>query len=164
MLEARLAGGPEPDVPNGGGLGVPRGEFVTLRAGGELRGCIGHVPADRPLVDVVAQMAVAAGLEDPRFPPVSATELAAVRIEISAVTELVRVAQPDPGSIVPGRDGLIVRQGVCQGLLLPQVATECGWDGEALLAATCCKAGLSPDAWREPGIELYAFQAEVFSE
>ena len=70
----------------------------------------------------------------------------------------------DPARIVAGRDGLIVRRGRHVGLLLPQVATEYHWGPEAFLAATCRKAGLPPDAWREPDTEVLTFQADVFGE
>ena len=138
--------------------------FVTLRGEGGLRGCIGHVPADRPLADVVPRVAVSAATEDPRFPPVALEELALLRIEISVLSEPVRLASPDPDGVRPGEDGVIVRRGWRQGLLLPQVATEFDWDAEALLAAACRKEGLAVTAWREASTELYLFQADVFGE
>ena len=163
-LEVELSGAapePPPDLP---GLRAQRGAFVTLRRGGELRGCIGHVPADRPLVEVVARMAVSAATADPRFPPVAPEELSELRIEISVLSEPMRVDPPDESRVQPGRDGVIVRHGGRQGLLLPQVATEFDWGPEALLAAACRKAGLAADAWREAECELYVFQADIFGE
>lgn len=140
------------------------GAFVTLRCNGELRGCIGHVAADQPLAEVAERMAVCAATEDPRFPPVAAAELAQLRIEISVLSEPMRLAAPDAARIQPGLDGVIVRRGRCQGLLLPRVALEFAWDAEALLAAACRKAGLSPGAWRHADSELYIFQADSFGE
>ena len=137
---------------------------LTEAGSGELRGCIGHIAADLPLGEVVGRMAVAAGLEDPRFPPVTPEELAGLRIEISVLTEPVRLLRADPAAVVPGRDGLIVQAGSRQGLLLPQVALEYGWDAEAFLAATCRKAGLPANAWRAPGVAVFTFQAEIFAE
>lgn len=137
---------------------------MTLRRGAELRGCIGHVPSDRPLGEIVASMAVCAAVEDPRFPPVAPEELASLRIEVSVLTEPVRVIRPDAGHVHVGRDGVIVRQGRRQGLLLPQVATEHAWDAEALLAAACRKAGLPAEAWKAAESELYIFQADCFGE
>jgi AmmeMemoRadiSam system protein A len=120
--------------------------------------------ADRALAETVARMVVSAALEDPRFPPVTALEVSQVRIEISVLSDPRPLAGADPGGVQPGRDGVIVRRGVRQGVLLPQVATEFGWDGEALLTAACRKAGLGADMWRSPGTELLVFQVDAFSE
>jgi uncharacterized protein len=153
-------GAPPSPVP----LADPRdhsGAFVTLHADGELRGCIGHPGSDRPLDEVVGQCAVAAATEDPRFPPVTAAELPDVEIEISVLTRIRRV--DDVREIEVGRDGLIVQDGHRRGLLLPQVASERGWDRDTFLSHTCLKAGLRPDAWRT-GATISRFQAEVFSE
>ena len=163
-LQAHFAGRAEPPLPDAPAAALRRGAFVTLLRQGALRGCIGHVADDRPLGDVVREMAVAAALDDPRFPPVTPDELPALTIEVSVLTQPVRLASagPDAPRVVVGRDGLIVRRGQHIGLLLPQVATEYHWGPEAFLAATCRKAGLPPEAWREPETELLAFQADVF--
>ena len=137
---------------------------MTLAALGALRGCIGHIPADRALGDVVRDLAVAAARDDVRFPPVVAAELVQVRIEISVLTEPQALEPVEPDQIIVGRDGLLVRRGVASGLLLPQVATEHRWGPDAFLSATCRKAGLAVDAWREPGTRVFTFQAEVFGE
>lgn len=142
----------------------PGRAFVTLRQGEALRGCIGHVSSGRPLAEVVWRMTLLAATEDPRFPPVGRDELAELRIEVSVLSEPVRLSPADPACIEPGRDGVMVRRGRRQGLLLPQVATEQGWDAESLLAAVCRKAGLPDGAWRLPDCELYVFQADVFAE
>lgn len=165
-LEAAVRGAPPPasSSPPAAALGVPAGAFVTLRHAGELRGCIGHLTADRALADTVSRMAVCAALEDPRFPPVGAAEIAELEIEISVVSPPVRLLAPDPARIRLGRDGVIVRNGACQGVLLPQVAVEYGWEAEAFLRATCRKAGLAADAWRWPQTELFVFEVEVFAE
>ena len=105
-----------------------------------------------------------AATEDPRFPPVAVEELDELRLEISVLSEPTRLGAADPASIEPGRDGVMVRRGRRQGLLLPQVATEQRWDAVALLVAVCRKAGLADDAWRLPDCELYVFQADVFGE
>ncbi len=145
-------------------LSRPGRAFVTLRNGDALRGCIGHVASGRPLAEVVWRMTLLAATEDPRFPPVVMEELPRLRIEISVLSEPVRLDVADPAYIEPGRDGVMVRRGRRQGLLLPQVATEQGWDAEALLAAVCRKAGLPDGAWRSPDCELHVFQADVFAE
>ncbi len=138
------------------------GAFVTLHAHGELRGCIGHIEADRPLPDVVASCAVSAASSDPRFPPLTTSELPALEIEISVLGPLELVHDID--EIEVGRHGLLVESGWRRGLLLPQVAPEWGWDAPTFVAQTCRKAGLAPDAWPDSGARLYRFEAEVFGE
>ncbi|PYP52945.1 MAG: AMMECR1 domain-containing protein [Gemmatimonadetes bacterium] len=160
-LTAHLARRPLPPAPAVSGALLKRGAFVTITARGALRGCIGHIAADRELGTVVPEMTVAAAQDDPRFPPVEPDELPDLALEISVLSE---AAPVDASRIVAGRDGVIVRRGRNVGLLLPQVARDHHWGPEALLAATCRKAGLPPEAWREPGTELFTFQADVFGE
>jgi AmmeMemoRadiSam system protein A len=140
----------------------PRGAFVTLSTlSDDLRGCIGTILPAGALDATVARMAVAAAVEDPRFLPVTPQELPALRIEISALT----VPEPaDAERIEVGRHGLIVTRGSRKGLLLPQVASEWGWDRVEFLAQTCRKAGLPADAWRDPQTLLEWFEAEVWGE
>ncbi len=137
-----------------------RGAFVTLHENGALRGCIGTIAAVAPLNVIVREMARAASVEDTRFPPVTTAELDALQLEISVLTPMVAIS---PEDVVVGRHGLMVSYQGRQGLLLPQVATECGWDRETFLAQTCRKAGLAPDSWKQ-GAKLEAFTAEVFGE
>lgn len=143
------------------GLQRPAAAFVTLRRGGELRGCIGVVEAREPLIVVVAAMARAAATEDYRFRPVHLTEVNQLTIEVSVLTPPERVE--DARSIRIGTDGLIIEEGGRRGLLLPQVPVEWGWTREQYLDQVCLKAGLPKGWWRKGG-ELYRFQAEVFSE
>jgi AmmeMemoRadiSam system protein B/AmmeMemoRadiSam system protein A len=135
--------------------------FVTIREDGELRGCIGHLRADRPLYRAVQEMAVAAATEDPRFPPLTREELERVRLEISVLSPFRRLT--DPAQVEVGTHGLLIIKGGQQGLLLPQVAVEEGWDREAFLEGLCRKAGLPAGCWREDAT-LYAFTAVVFGE
>ena len=135
--------------------------FVTLKEKGRLRGCIGHVIAKMPLYRSVQEMAVAAAFDDPRFPPVKREELPRLTIEISVMSPLRSVAEPSEIRI--GQDGLVIRRGMNSGLLLPQVATEQGWDRDEFLAHACMKANLPRDAWKT-GAEIYAFRAHVFGE
>ena len=144
------------------GLWQARGAFVTLEKAGELRGCIGELVGQRPLYLSVQWAALSAALADPRFPPLTAEELPQIAIEISALTPLQEVA--DVNDIEVGVHGLLIAQGGQQGVLLPQVAVDEGWDREAFLRAVCRKAGLPEETWREADAHLYAFSAEVFSE
>ncbi len=142
-----------------------RGAFVSLHAAdGDLRGCIGHVRGDRPLGEIIRQVAVSAARSDPRFAPVTREELSELRIEISVLTEPVRMDAADLSRLVIGRDGLLVRRGPAQAVLLPQVATAHGFGPEAFLNAVCHKAGLAPDSWREPATQVFTFTAAVFVE
>jgi uncharacterized protein (TIGR00296 family) len=143
-------------------LQAKHGCFVTLKKQGDLRGCIGRIVGDMPLCDTVVEYAVHAAVDDPRFPAVSLKELADLDIEISVMTPLERVS--DLKDIQVGRDGLLIKMGFNQGLLLPQVATEYGWDRETFLAHTCLKAGLPPDAYKSPRAEILRFSAQVFGE
>jgi uncharacterized protein len=144
-----------------GALAQCAGAFVTLRLQGELRGCIGHVEADEPLADTVADCARLAGSADPRFSAITAAELDRVTIEISVLGPLESIASPADVEI--GRHGLFVELGHRRGLLLPQVATEWNWTPHTFAEQTCLKAGLSRGAWREGG-RMWRFEAEVFGE
>jgi AmmeMemoRadiSam system protein A len=144
-------------------LNLPRGAFVTLkrRADHALRGCIGYVRPDRPLAETVAEAAVAAASQDPRFPPVTREELAGIEVEVSALSAT-RPIRPEEVQV--GVHGLIVRAEGRSGLLLPQVPLAHGWTRDDFLAHTCLKAGLPRTAWRDPSCELVAFTAVVIRE
>jgi len=156
-----LAGRPAVPAEQEGVLGLRAGVFVSFHSRGELRGCIGHLDGDQPLAAVVARSAVAAAMEDPRFAPVTRSELDGCEIEISVLGPLEPVDDVD--DIVVGRHGLIVEQNWHRGLLLPQVAREQRWDRDTFLARTCSKAGLPGDAWKR-GATIMKFEAEVFSD
>ncbi len=160
-LEARVRGEPAPPRANGGALDAPLGAFVSIHNGEELRGCLGRLEVAAPLADTVADLAGVVSDSDPRFQPVSAAELPELDLEISVLTPEREIATID--EIEVGRHGLIVERGYRRGLLLPQVATERGWDVETFLAHTCQKAGLPEDAWRH-GTRILVFEAQVFSE
>ncbi len=136
------------------------GAFVTLKKNGQLRGCIGHVVGQGPLVATLERMAQAAAFADPRFPPVTAQELPDLEIEISIMGPLTLC--PDPDLIEIGRHGLYIRKSIHSGLLLPQVALEQGWDRETFLDHTCLKAGIPKGSWRKPKVELWWFEAVIF--
>ena len=141
----------------------PAGAFVTLNdREGELRGCIGSIEPVAPLFQAVSSSAVSAAFRDPRFYPVKPEELPSLHLEISVMGPITRVK--DFSEIVVGRDGLIASRGPYAGLLLPQVATEYGWDRDTFLSQTCVKAGLPPAAWHSPDTKIDRFSAEVFGE
>ena len=160
-LEARVRREPPPSVEHGAGLDAPMGAFVSIHCNGELRGCLGRLETDRPIVENVAHLAAVVSDSDPRFTPIRPSELPAVDLEISALTPEEEIT--DINRIEVGRHGLIVEQGHRRGLLLPQVATEYGWDRETFLDHTCIKAGLPPQAWRT-GARIFIFEAQVFGE
>ena len=140
-----------------------QGAFVTIKINGRLRGCIGNfgIRDATPLYRTVSEMAVAAAVKDPRFPPLAKRELPQIKIEISALTPL--RPEEDPEKIEVGRHGIYIAKGRRSGVLLPQVATEYGWDRVTFLEQTCRKAGLGPNAWKE-GTSISTFEAEIFSE
>jgi AmmeMemoRadiSam system protein B/AmmeMemoRadiSam system protein A len=161
-LEAAVKGEDyKPPAVDDPALNEHRGSFVTLTEAGELRGCLGVYTPDEPLYKVVADRARASALEDPRFPPVRPEELPDVEIEISALTPLKKVENID--EIEVGRDGLYIQRGNRAGTLLPQVASERGWDRETFLSHTCYKARLPLDAWKN-GATVYRYAADVFGE
>jgi AmmeMemoRadiSam system protein A len=144
-------------------LNAPGGCFVTLKNHGQLRGCIGQFTSDDPLIELVAEMAKASASSDTRFwaNPISLGELNKLDIEISVLSPLKRT--DDPLSLRLGIDGIYIKKGYTSGCFLPQVATETGWDKEEFLSYCCAhKAGLVPNAWRDPETQVFLFTAEVF--
>ncbi len=172
-LEARVRSTKARVLPwTSGFLSGERGVFVTLNAPGQgpdkLRGCIGFPYPVKKLGDAVQEAAMAAATEDPRFPPVAPQELDSIVVEVSVLTPpapLEASRRVDvPKLIRIGKDGLIVSRSYTSGLLLPQVATEFGFDQQEFLSQACMKAGLTPDAWLDQETKLQVFQAEVFAE
>jgi AmmeMemoRadiSam system protein A len=162
-IHARLKGKPLPACEaTSEMLKELRGAFVTMHAHGALRGCIGYVEPIKPLWQTVQEMAVASAFQDPRFPALKEAEYSDIEIEISVMSPLRRVKNVD--EIEVGKHGIIIRRGFHSGLLLPQVATEQGWDRYTFLEHTCYKAGLPADAWTKEDTEIQIFSAEVFSE
>lgn len=145
-----------------GVLQEDRGAFVTINKHGMLRGCIGTIVPIKPLYEVVQEMAEAAALRDPRFPPVTEGELDDLEIEISVLTPFRKIDNTE--EIEVGKHGIYIKKGYNSGLLLPQVATEYGWDRMTFLRHTCNKAGLPADAWKDRDTEIYIFLADIFGE
>jgi len=136
------------------------GAFVCLKTKGDLKGCIGYIRGQKPLDETVRQMAREAAFHDPRFMPLNAAEWADTDIEISVLTPMRRIT--DVEEIQVGISGIYIERGMDSGLLLPQVATENGWDRRLFLEYTCMKAGLPRDAWKSPETKIYIFSADVF--
>lgn len=143
-------------------LKTKTGAFVTLHIDGRLRGCIGYVAGIKPLQEAIQDLAISAAFNDPRFQPVTLDQVDKIDIEISVLTPLQRVE--DTAEIKIGRDGLLIKQPPFEGLLLPQVATEYGWNVPTFLSETCHKAGLDGNCWQDKSTEIYRFQALIFSE
>lgn len=138
-----------------------QGCFVTIKKDGALRGCIGNFKSDKPLYQLVQEMAVSAATRDPRFYPMKEEDLADFELEISVLSPLAKISEPE--EVVVGTHGIYLEKNFSRGVLLPQVAVEQGWNREVFLAQTALKAGLRRDDWKE-GAEIYVFTAQVFSE
>lgn len=152
----------ELDSPQDKDFSQKRGLFVSLHSGGELRGCIGYIKAYKSIKDSIIEMAVAAAFRDPRFPPLHKSEMEKIAIEISLLSEMILVKEVSEVEI--GRDGLYLIHPHGSGLLLPQVAVEWNWDRATFLQQVCRKAGLKSDAYKDPGVSLFRFSAEIFGE
>ncbi|MDI6904906.1 MAG: TIGR00296 family protein [Candidatus Bathyarchaeia archaeon] len=150
----------------------PCGVFVTINTirhkEKELRGCIGYPYPTTPLAQAVIESAISSATQDPRFYPLSLSELDTVVFEVSVLTppQIIIVKKPNehPSKIKVGEDGLIVEKGMFKGLLLPQVPVEWKWDEEEFLCQCCIKAGLPPDCWLLKDTKIYKFQAIIFEE
>ena len=147
-------------------LEKPCGAFVTLHTNGasgrNLRGCIGRMSSNLPLLETVRMMAREAAFGDPRFPPLRTGELEKCHIEISALSPMSPC--PDPRQVKVGVHGLYITRGGRSGVLLPQVPVEQGWNQDEYLEYICVKAGLPPGSWEAPDAELFTFTAIVFGE
>ena len=141
--------------------------FVTLTVHGILRGCIGALEPYQPLAQDVREHAIAAALEDYRFPPVQERELAEIHIEVS------RLTMPTPleystaadllGKLRPGVDGVILKDGFRRATFLPQVWEKVA-NKEEFLSHLCMKMGASPDQWKRKHLEVLVYQVEEFHE
>lgn len=166
-IEYTVAKRPKTFIRTTSVFGEKRGVFVTLTKNGSLRGCIGFPYPVMPLGEAIDHAAGAAAREDPRFLPVTKDELPAISLEVTILT----VPEPlkgepakRPEHVIVGKHGLIVRGMGTSGLLLPQVATEYGWDAKTFLDHTCMKAGLSGACWTSRNVEVLTFEGQIFSE
>ncbi len=168
-VRSEVTGSEVMTVPSDPRFAEPSGAFVTLNTypSGDLRGCIGYPLPSMPLGETIVESARAA-CHDPRFPPLSVPEIDAVTVEVTVLTVPEEIVFSDPsellGKVVVGRDGLIIEYRGCRGLLLPQVPTEYGWDAMTYLEHLSMKAGMPPDAWTCPGVRVWAFKGEVWTE
>jgi len=152
----------EPAASASAALNQERGAFVTLTEAGALRGCIGYTSPAKPLYLTVRDTAALAAQSDSRFGPVSASELPHLEYEISVLSPLRRVL--DVHQIRIGEDGLLMKNGDFEGLLLPQVPVEQNWDRQTFLEATCRKAGMAAGCWKDENTDIFSFTAVVFGE
>ena len=147
-------------------LAEPRATFVTLKKKSALRGCIGVLEPVRPLLLDVAHNAHAAAFQDPRFAPLLPEELRELVIEISVLSSPVPLAVRDRagllGALEPGRDGLILQEGIRRATFLPVVWESLPQPHE-FLTHLMHKAGLAPDYWSE-SLKIYRYTTECFSE
>jgi len=160
-IASRCTGGKYPEIKfTSKTLKEKRGAFVTLHKRGNLRGCIGYISAQKPLHETIKEMALAAAFQDNRFNPVKKDELKDINIEISVLTPLKKIDSIE--EIEVGKHGIYITKGYYSGILLPQVATEYGWDRNTFLEHTCTKAGLPTDAWKKKDTEIYIYSADIF--
>jgi hypothetical protein len=143
-------------------LNTPCGAFVSLHIGHKLRGCIGRMTANLPLIETVRLMAKEAAFGDPRFPPLKKDELSALHIEISALSPMSPCNDPDQVKV--GVHGLMLSKQGRSGVLLPQVPVEQGWNQKEYLDYICIKAGLPPNSYKAKDAQLFTFTAIVFGE
>jgi AmmeMemoRadiSam system protein A len=148
-------------------LWEPGASFVTLTIRGDLRGCIGALEPYQPLVQDVREHAVAAALEDPRFPPVQPDELDQIQVEVSRLTVPERLEFADAGDLLaklrPHVDGVILRDGFRRATFLPQVWEKIP-DKAEFLDNLCYKMGAAPDLWRHKRVEVFTYRVEEFHE
>jgi hypothetical protein len=152
----------KPQLPDNDFYARKTGLFVTLHKKGDLRGCIGHIVGMLPLKDTLFEMAEASAFEDPRFNSLKQHELKDISIEISVLSELLEIK--DIEEIVVGKHGVVLKNGYQQAVFLPQVAPEQGWDRDEMLTHLSMKAGLAPNAYKNPQTKFFVFTAVVFSE
>ena len=162
-IDARLANSdPPPKTIDEPLLNQEAGCFVTIHKDGQLRGCIGNFVSQQPLYLEVAQMAVAAATADPRFYAMDQKDIGNYSLDISVLSPLVKI--DDIMQIEVGVHGIYLEKDYSRGVLLPQVASEQGWDRQTFIEQTCIKAGLQTDAWKSPRTTISIFTAQVITD
>jgi len=148
-------------------LGEKRGCFVTLHKHGNLRGCIGNIEPDAPLLDGVEENSLSAAFEDPRFSPLAEKELSDIEIEISVLTPPQELQYADgeelKRQLKPDIHGVILSRGWQRSTFLPQVWGQLP-DTEDFLKHLCQKAGMEGTCWKDGSTSVKVYEAEYFSE
>jgi uncharacterized protein len=148
-------------------LREPGATFVTLTEREMLRGCVGALEAYQPLAEDVREHAIAAGLEDYRFPPVRPEEIPWVKIEISRLTAPTKLEYDKPEDLLellrPGVDGVVLRDETRRATFLPQVWEKLP-DPHEFLGHLCNKMGVEANYWRYHKLQVYTYQVEEFHE
>lgn len=141
--------------------------FVTLTINGSLRGCVGALEPYQSLVEDVREHAVAAALQDFRFPAVCSEELAQIKLEISRLTLPIPLEYASAEDLLaklrPGIDGVVLREGLRRATFLPQVWEKLP-DPADFLDNLCYKLGAAPSLWREKHLDVLVYQVEEFHE
>jgi len=144
-----------------------RGCFVTLHQKKELRGCIGTIEPDHPLIDNVSENAANAAFRDPRFSPLTMDDLASIDIEISVLSlpetlsfkngeDLKRQLKPDVHGVILSREWR-------RSTFLPQVWEQLP-DKELFLRHLCVKGGMDGECWKSTDTKVQVYTAVFFSE
>ena len=169
-LESGVRGNPLPPLDDASLTPVMRAfgaSFVTLTKHGNLRGCIGALEPYQILAEDVREHAVAAALEDYRFPTVQEKELGEIEIEVSRLTLPVSLKYTDAtdlqSKLHPGIDGVILRDGMRRATFLPQVWEKIP-DSAEFLDNLCYKMGAAPDTWRRKHLDVFVYEVEEFHE
>lgn len=158
----RLGLGPAPAPPAKGPLAAPRAAFLSVAVGGEVRAALGELAPSGPLGETVARLGWRAVDGDPRFPPLSAADAAALTLRLAVLGPVRPLPAGRPVRV--DAEGLAVTQGWHRGVLLPSAAAARGWDAGQYLKHACLAAGLPARAHLEPGTAVEVFEAEEFGE
>ena len=143
-----------------------RGVFVTLEEDGKLRGCVGSLFGIKNLYDSVIENARHAAFDDPRFGPVTESELKDIRIEISILSEPKKLDYKNIDDLLNRLNnhlGVILKKGFASATFLPQVWEQLP-DKKEFLRHLCMKAGLEPDVWKKSDLEILVYEVEHFSD
>jgi AmmeMemoRadiSam system radical SAM enzyme/AmmeMemoRadiSam system protein B/AmmeMemoRadiSam system protein A len=164
IVAAAVVGGPidRPPALDDAVASVPLlGAFVSLKRSGQLRSCCGFLGQRIRLAEAIHHAAIRAARDDPRFPPISPTELAHLDMEVWLLWGLQPVAAKGRDRVAAveiGRHGLQIQRGAARGLLLPAVAVEHHFDAETFLRQVCLKAQLPAEAWQDDSTQLMTFE------
>jgi len=144
------------------------GVFVTLEKDGQLRGCIGNLQSSKTIYQGVIDNSLSSAFFDPRFPSLTIEEFPDIKIEISVLEPLKKLAPFSSSAkllnyLNKNKPGLLIKKGNQQATFLPQVWEELP-DAELFLQNLCQKASLDQDNWKKPGLEFYEYNVEKFKE